>query len=276
MRITCPNCDAHYEVPENVIPDNGRDVQCSNCGSTWFQAKPEPVVVAPAPDDTPAAEDPAPKAESEDLQDKADEPQAESPTPEAAEEPEDAPAVPEPPAPDASRPPRSIDPAVAGILREEAEFEARARASEAPAALESQTEMPLDQMPENAAQARSAAARARIARLKGEGTEAPTSDVGSRRDLLPDIDEINSTLRAGEASAVIVAGAEATERKGGGFVRGFTLVVIVAVVFLLAYMNAESLADALPAMRPTLESYVQTVDQARVWLSNTVNGFAPQ
>lgn len=40
MRITCPNCDAQYEVDERAIPDGGRDVQCSNCGHAWFQLPP--------------------------------------------------------------------------------------------------------------------------------------------------------------------------------------------------------------------------------------------
>ena len=43
MRITCPNCGAQYEVPDEVIPTEGRDVQCSNCGDTWFQAHPDHV-----------------------------------------------------------------------------------------------------------------------------------------------------------------------------------------------------------------------------------------
>ncbi|CTQ48597.1 zinc-ribbon domain-containing protein [Jannaschia donghaensis] len=37
MRITCPNCNAQYEVGDDMIPSEGRDVQCSNCGTTWFQ-----------------------------------------------------------------------------------------------------------------------------------------------------------------------------------------------------------------------------------------------
>src|SRR6056297_3233436 len=41
MRLTCPNCDAQYEVPDEVIPETGRDVQCSNCGDTWFQHHPD-------------------------------------------------------------------------------------------------------------------------------------------------------------------------------------------------------------------------------------------
>jgi len=37
MRITCPNCKAQYEIADSVIPQSGRDVQCSACGTTWFQ-----------------------------------------------------------------------------------------------------------------------------------------------------------------------------------------------------------------------------------------------
>lgn len=38
MRLTCPNCTAQYQVPADAIPENGRDVQCSACNHTWFQA----------------------------------------------------------------------------------------------------------------------------------------------------------------------------------------------------------------------------------------------
>ena len=41
MRLTCPNCGAEYEVPDEVIPTSGRDVQCSNCGDTWYQYHPD-------------------------------------------------------------------------------------------------------------------------------------------------------------------------------------------------------------------------------------------
>ena len=36
MLIKCPNCEAQYEVPNDVIPAAGRDVQCSSCSKTWF------------------------------------------------------------------------------------------------------------------------------------------------------------------------------------------------------------------------------------------------
>ena len=41
MRLTCPNCDAVYEVPADAVPPEGRDVQCTNCGHSWYQVHPE-------------------------------------------------------------------------------------------------------------------------------------------------------------------------------------------------------------------------------------------
>ena len=37
MRLTCPNCGAVYEVPDDAIPDTGRDVVCTSCDHGWFQ-----------------------------------------------------------------------------------------------------------------------------------------------------------------------------------------------------------------------------------------------
>ncbi|MFT4717396.1 MAG: putative Zn finger-like uncharacterized protein [Paracoccaceae bacterium] len=39
MRLVCPQCAAQYEVDINAIPEDGRDVQCANCGNTWFQKR---------------------------------------------------------------------------------------------------------------------------------------------------------------------------------------------------------------------------------------------
>ena len=36
MLIKCANCNAQYEVPDDIIPAAGRDVQCSSCSKTWF------------------------------------------------------------------------------------------------------------------------------------------------------------------------------------------------------------------------------------------------
>ena len=123
MRLICPNCAACYEIEATLIPAGGRDVQCSACGHAWFQAsaeeprraepEPEPVEAQPAARDR------------------------------VAEEPADG--SPDAPAAPPGRP-RNIDPAVLDILRSEAEFEARARRSEA-AGLESQVELGLPEAP---------------------------------------------------------------------------------------------------------------------------------
>ena len=36
MRLLCPKCDAEYELADGIIPNTGRDVQCSSCDTIWF------------------------------------------------------------------------------------------------------------------------------------------------------------------------------------------------------------------------------------------------
>jgi len=36
MLLTCPNCEAEYEVPDGMVPAAGRHVQCTNCHTRWF------------------------------------------------------------------------------------------------------------------------------------------------------------------------------------------------------------------------------------------------
>jgi predicted Zn finger-like uncharacterized protein len=36
MRLTCPNCDAEYQVPDGMVPAAGRHVQCTACHTRWF------------------------------------------------------------------------------------------------------------------------------------------------------------------------------------------------------------------------------------------------
>lgn len=61
MRITCPNCGAQYEIADDLIPEEGRELQCSNCGHIWFERPERPEAEDDA--DAPVAE--APEAEDE-------------------------------------------------------------------------------------------------------------------------------------------------------------------------------------------------------------------
>ena len=232
MRLLCPNCDAEYEVDGSVIPDNGRDVQCSNCGHAWFQLPPE--IEA--------------ELEAEDAL-------------------YDAPPAPMLPVVD-ELPRRGIDESVMAVLREEADRETNARRGDAPQTIETQTEMGL--APQAAA---GGAVAQRIARMKGvEPEAAPTRPVRpqTRREMLPEIEEINSSLRAssekrtGEAAAVSDSMTAATG--GGGFRSGFVLMLVMAIVLVAIYVMAPKIAQQIPGAAGMMEAYVTSVDHARLIL----------
>jgi hypothetical protein len=70
--------------------------------------------------------------------------------------------------------------------------------------------------------------------------------------------------------------AEVPVRKSGGFVRGFALMLIIAVVLYLIYGNAQQISEAVPQADPVLNSYVSLVDQARIWLETQAGSGASQ
>lgn len=236
MRLVCPNCDAEYEVDASVIPDQGRDVQCSNCGHTWFQHSPEVEAELAA-----EAElfDPAPRTQTN-----------------AA-----APAV-EPPR-------RSLDESVLAVLREEAEREAQARRAELPTRIETQTEMGLQTAPPPRPPEDPVAAR--IARLKGVEPSRSLVRPHTRRQLLPEIDEINSSLRAsserrsGDAAAVSATMEDVPVRRNG-FRNGFVLMLVVAVALVVGYVMAPKIVAQIPAAAPAMDAFVAVVDAARLKL----------
>ena len=285
MRITCPNCGAQYEVPDEVIPAEGRDVQCSNCGDTWYQYHPDH---EPAEAEQPPVAEPDPEffasqdetEESYDYDDDFDDepssvPQQPGDEPEEDVEPEPSEAeedeYEEEPAPAVAARKRELDPAVANILREEAEYEARRRAAEG---LESQGELGLDSVPPAEGSRES---RERMARLRGEVPDDGTGRERTRSRLLPDVEEINSTLRTkGELTPKLVDEPEEEPVRRGGFARGFSLIVLLAAALVLIYVNAGRISEAAPSLAPALQSYVSLVDGARIWLDSKLSGFIPQ
>lgn len=293
MRLTCPNCGAQYEVPDEVIPADGRDVQCSNCGHTWYQDHPahparmfdteeeiEEAGVTRSEEELRAAltgEEPEePEYEAEPADEPEPEPElvaagedafyAES-LPEEEEEPEALPSAP-------AR--HALDDAVSDILREEAEREARLRAAEA-GGVETQPELGLESYDHDDAEHRARQARERMTRLRYDDQEEEEAQPASRRDLLPDIEEINSTLRANgggrlAAGDVAVETEEAAQRSG--MMRGFSLAVLIGAALLLIYGNAPRIARSVPQADPMLSAYVAMVDQARYWLDAKLGGFS--
>lgn len=307
MRLICPNCGAQYEVDPQVIPDGGRDVQCSNCGHTWFQRpdddemsddiglSPEADIAATADlpdsdapdistDDDAEFEFAASAASDEELEDENDyqsddqddadilaEAFAEpAPEPEPEAEPEPEPAA-EDEVEDEGPQRRGLDEDVLSILREEAERETSARQSEA---LESQPELGLEESQSSGSEKRGL--RERMARLRGvedaaiAGAAAAAAESGKRRDLLPDIEEINSTLRADDAGDEDDESPEAARRRRSGFALGFVPIVLIVALAILAYAFAPMLADAKPSLREPLTGYVDTMNGLRDWLDGAM------
>lgn len=263
MRLTCPNCDAQYEVPDEVMPTSGRDVQCSNCGQTWFQHH---------PDHAPDEEEDAPLLGST------------VPDPDEEVSPPPPPPTPEP-APER----RKLDPAVADILRQEAEAEHAARNREPSGTLETQTDLGLEETTPNTppplddAERRTLEAKRRMARMRGEPDPVQAATLaGPRRELLPNIEEINSTLRndtdRGRKSADIDGADESdnTKTRKGGFGKGFMLITLLFLGLALIYVFAPQIAQAVPQVDPYLSAYVGWVDDLRMTLDGLVKSALSQ
>jgi predicted Zn finger-like uncharacterized protein len=247
MRLICPNCAAQYEVDDGAIPVSGRDVQCSNCGHAWFQTR---------------AETPAPELAGQ-----------------AAEAAADSGAEAHPPR-------RALDEAVMNVLREEAEREMQARREDGTLGIETQTV--IDLPPESGPAAAAAGAAAvtvvstperdedRVAST-AEAVEDAEEDAeaakASRRDLLPDIEEINSTLSATTRRVDdddLPATQEIVAQRGSGFRRGFSVALIIMILLLGTYVLAPNIAARIPATQPALAAYVERVDALRIWLDSAM------
>ena len=260
MRLICPKCDAQYEVDDGAIPETGRDVQCSNCGHAWFQLR---VVKADdpadglyrAPHSQPVVGAPEGAAQSDHDPDLAPD--------------EDAPP---PPPGGAASVVRTLDASVLSILREEADRELAARKAESAGGLEMQGDLGLPppvspMVGSSMAGAPDGPPMSATARRIASGDAAPPPRPGSRRDLLPDIEEINSTLRPNEAAASLhETGTPDRDRAGSGFWSGFSLVVIVTGLALALYVMAPQLSAQIPGVAEALTSYVAMVDGLRMAL----------
>ena len=283
MRLVCPNCDAQYEVDAAAIPEAGRDVQCSSCGHAWFQAHPQ-VEADRQLDEEVFARDAleamnAPMIDVVSGTEKAVPPEIVEAMPDslagaaAAAEPETV-------ASGAGMPRRKVlDDTVLAVLREEAEREAAVRLTDAPRGVEVQPELGLQPPPVVTAATAAAvpasvlAARERFKDLSSDTADLAEDEVGAdarpahRRELLPDIEEINSTLRAsgeprGEGDEAALPPAFEDRRKG--FRSGFVLMIVIAVALWFAYTMSPRIVAQMPASAPAMQAYVAAVNTARI------------
>ena len=289
MRLTCPNCAAQYEVPDEVIPPNGRDVQCSACGATRFQHHPD------HPDYKPAFDPDAPEYDDvsdAQIDDMGDEPEVE---PEEFEDAE---------TPVASAPPRrELAEDVASVLREEADREVRAREAEMSGGLETQPDLGLSGS--DGADQRTQQAKDRMARLRGfedvveepvsdlvqkpdpdvemspeisgkDSAQAPEIELGTRANLLPEVEDVDQRIEAQSDGAAEAASARdgsrvATQKEGrNGFGRGLRLSIALFVIAAALYIFAPTLAQTVPALPAPLVGYTQIIDQGRASLQTLI------
>lgn len=245
MRLICPKCDAQYDIADDVIPEGGRDVQCSSCAHTWFQMdKPKiagrPLTQRPTPK-------PKPPAPSDD-----------GPRHRPIETPERKP----------------LDSSIADILREEAAREKEVRATEEaqPHPTEETGKSPTERAEET---------RKRIAQMTGDSGATPAAVAaastgavqGANLRTVPGIDEINATLRA-RAQASDTSGMTEEEKQEvvhrRGFRRGFFVVLLLLAILITPYFFVDEITENLPQTADVMASYVQTVDQLRLWLDDQV------
>jgi len=247
MRLICPKCQAHYEVDDEAIPSAGRDVQCSSCGHAWYQL-------------------PASTAES-DL-----EPEPE-PVPDVAVRP--------------GRPPtsRKLDPVIAEILREEAEREARARSEGTPDFIEGQTEMafgspdpesPPEDLLESEASFDNPPENVDPPKPAAEPESDAEDELGPRRDLLPDIEEINSSLRAHGSlqGTEFLSSEEKRERarRSQGFALGFAMVAVLFCAVMVTYVFSPEMKKSFPVASGGVDQVVTGVDTVRRQIDTSLQG----
>ena len=262
-----------------MIPAEGRDVQCSNCGTTWFQPglrsdRKLPMAAAtPAP---PPVTEPAPPP-----------PPPVAPAPEPELEPEPAPEpelVPKTEAAPPTAPQRiEIDPAILAILRAEAEREARLRRGEpdpadvlavVPVAQDKAASQDQDHPVATGGVSDALSARQVV-------DDDPVATPG----LLPDIDQINASLRDTgdrsdtEADASDIDTLDKAPRRRKGARLGFLLALAITAGAVALYAKADLVGASVPTLAPALEVYAQAVDAARVrladlarWLGNMAFG----
>ncbi|PZQ97980.1 MAG: hypothetical protein DI533_12680 [Cereibacter sphaeroides] len=279
MRLVCPNCDAQYEVDGAAIPEAGRDVQCSNCGHAWFQRHPEVEAEEEAAEEVFETEVTAQgmDALSEPMMDMTGEPEVIEPP---APPPSSLATEPEPQPKTESPTQRKLDESVLAVLREEAERETAVRRTEAPRAVEVQTDLGLQPPPPTVpivpvTPPSVLAARERFKDLSADAEELAAEEdaaalaarPASRRELLPDIEEINSTLRAsseprGEDDETTLP--PPVEDRRQGFRSGFVLMIIIAIGLWMTYVMSPRIVAQIPASASAMGAYVEAVDKARV------------
>ena len=291
VRLACPECDAVYEVPDDAVPAEGREVECGACGRRWHQDG----AAADAPaDGAPGGADPvAGRGGGAAVPDPAGGRDAGGRLRQDGTDAQDESGLP--------RPPPVRDPEDLRILREEAERESRLRRGQPAgdgddgsngaadgAAPGGDPVAPGDARPEagagDAAGPEAAMASGlpvdRIVPKRPTRSGAPSTprprpreDVtatGGRVAGRPAEREAAAPPRPRPSAPGAPPPPAAEPARRGGFGRGFLGVVALAAILAGLYVYAGDIARAVPAAAPAAEAYADTVDAARAAAEDAV------
>ncbi len=303
IRLICPNCDTNYQVPDETIPDAGRDVQCSNCGLTWFfdpvvasALEPETLAVLAEPKEVQAErtrqafsklqlsqgtekeaasssgnapQNPKPKAQSPGVLDAEilSGSLASSAPPQKPGNPQKAELQrkSEPPVGDALPPNKPyLSDTAAEVLRQEAAREKAQRI--AAGAAERSKEAPSLPTEPHTKEASSA-----IATPPQEHKKPPAPSVDAVTYGDPSSAAQSQERDAYESHQAASEQEITAQEENDGFYRGFGLSVLIAACATLLYLQAGNIAEGAPVLEPSLEIYTQNVDAARSWLERRVS-----
>ena len=93
----------------------------------------------------------------------------------------------------------------------------------------------------------------------------------SRRDRLPDIEEISSTLSPAVALPPDEDEPEPRRRSGSGFRLGFAIVLLLSALMAMVYVYAPRIIAEVPQSETYVRAYADAVDDGRLWLDRNLN-----
>lgn len=246
IRLGCPKCGTEYRLPEHAIPETGREVECTACGRVWLATIPtsgttseseNPTVVRHAPSAPPPT---------------TDDDESRSPVP-------------------GDIPPlrRRLPDNVLNILREEVEYERRARQGQN--ITQSSSETPDPDWP-----ATTVTDPGITPDIRDLPHSLPTGDIATGGHTDPGVvpseaapHAVAAPSASGPATDIPVPAAqdeaEPFRKTGSGYFAGFGLAAAIAAVALALYVMAPGMAGN-GNFGKQLMQYRQHVDAGRQWL----------
>lgn len=281
MRLVCPKCSSQYEVDISLFPDEGREVQCSNCEEIWFQHPVEeekPLRLDDVADKvTETDERPRFARPSERLEDDEQRELAAAVRQEIAAREEPAPDRP-------SR--RRIERAPEPVADDEILSQLREQIQKEGGDFEG--DGPTKSSKRNLAKA---AEHAGIAvgdqpSPSGRSWDAPSDDAGDdsrqgrkwrrkEKRAKPEPAKRQRRSRGGNLAAALREVEVRNQRSSMGFRHGFLTAVIIAMIGSGIYMFQDDIAQSYPPATPWLAEYDRLVDQGRAQVETLYVRYAP-